>query len=254
MGGVVAYFRVLFSLLIGISAFALPAPARAQTGGTPTIDWSGVYLGLNGGYGWSQVDAEIGTSVRVDGWLGGGHVGIQGQFDRWVVGIEASYSLGELDGSRTIQFDGAPLKLDASISDLLLVTGRLGYAWSDRLAYIKAGYASADTEFSTTYLGAVATSKARLDGWTAGFGVERAITPNITVGLEYNYVDLGSKALAAPAGPIIVAAADMKIAPLVLDPPKPTKIEVDGLHTVFARLTYKFGGPPAAAPAHEPYK
>lgn len=239
-----AYFRFRFIVLSCLVTLGLSAPAKAQTGGTPTIDWSGLYVGLNGGYGWSSVDAGIGMDVRVDGWLGGGHVGVQGQFDRWVVGIEASYALGELDGSRTTIFDGAPLKLDASISDLLLVTGRLGYAWSDRLVYIKAGYASADVEFSTTYLRTVTTTNSRLDGWTAGFGVERAITQNILVGLEYNYVDLGSKSLAA-AAPVPLALLDM-------EPPKPTKIEVEGLHTVFARVTYKFGGPPAAQP--ESYK
>lgn len=237
----------------------MTAPVQAQQGSAPTADWSGPYLGLNGGYGWSRVDTGIGASVSVDGWLGGGHIGIQGQFDRWVLGIEASYSaIGELDGSRTIDFAGTPLRLEASISDLLLVTGRLGYAWSDRLAYIKAGYASADAEFSTSYLGATTTAKSRLDGWTAGFGVERAITPNIVIGLEYNYVDLGSKAFpVAAAAPVpLMAAAEAKVATLVVvqpDPPKPSKIEVDGLHTVFARLTFKFGGAPAAA-AHESYK
>lgn len=219
------------------------APAKAQSGSVPTVDWSGLYLGLNGGYGWSSIDVGIGPDVRVDGWLGGGHIGVQGQFDRWVLGIEAAYALGELDGSRTTDFDGAPLKIEASIRDLFLVTGRLGYAWADRLAYVKAGYASADAAYSTTYLGAIASAKTRLDGWTAGLGIERALTQNITVGFEYNYVDLGSKTLAAPASPTVPT-----VALLVFEPPKPTKIEVDGLHTVFARVTYKFGGAPAAQP------
>jgi outer membrane immunogenic protein len=237
-------FCFRFIGLVCLLILGAGSPARAQIGGAPTVDWSGPYLGLHGGYGWSNVDAGIGTDARVDGWLGGGHVGIQGQFDRWVVGIEASYSGGELDGSKTVIFDGAPLKLDASISDLFLVTGRLGYAWADRLAYIKAGYASADVEFSTTYLRDLATNNARLNGWTAGFGIERAITSNLVIGLEYNYVDLGSKSLAV-APPVAVAA-------LFLPPPKPTKIEVDGLHTVFARVSFKFGGPPPAPP--ESYK
>ncbi len=232
--------------------------ANAQSSTSPSIDWSGIYLGLNGGYGWSRIDTGRGADVRVDGWLGGGHAGIQGQFDRWVVGLEASYSAGELDGRRTIDGGGAPLRIDASISDLLLVTGRLGYAWNDRLAYVKAGYASADAELSTTFLGQTTTARSRLDGWTAGFGIERAITPNISIGLEYNYVDLGSKTFpVAAAGPVpLVALAETKVAAIVIEPtpPKPSKLEPEGLHTVFARVTFRFGGAPAAAARHESYK
>jgi outer membrane immunogenic protein len=216
------------------------------------VDWSGIYAGLNGGYGWASLGTEFGRSINADGWLGGGHIGIQRQFDRWVFGIEASYAFGSLDGDRTFDVSGNPLKLDAEISNLLLVTGRLGYAWSDRLAYVKGGYASADVEVQSTYLGTTTDAKSRLDGWTIGFGLERAITSRISIGIEYNYIDLESITVATPSAPPIVAAA-AKVAPaaLVVVPPKPSRIDPDDIHTVFARVTFRFGG---EEPRHTPYK
>jgi outer membrane immunogenic protein len=206
-----------------------------------TVDWSGLYAGVHGGYGWSKVDTGIG-GVAVDGWLGGGHLGIQRQLDRWVVGIEASYSFGNLDGHRTLSIGRDPIRLNAAVSDVLLLTGRLGYAWDDRLLYIKGGYASADVEVGTTNFGMTTQIQSRLDGWTVGFGLERLITPNIFIGVEYNYIDLGSKNIAAVAIPTSFVPEE---------PPKPSKIEPDGIHTVLARLAFKFGGPPAE---HIPYK
>jgi len=247
--GVKRLFLLPFVLMAGLAAMtpASSSDAAKDAPYTTAVDWSGLYAGIHGGYGWANVDTGLG-SVHVDGWLGGGHLGLQRQFERWVIGVEASYSFGELDGHRTISIGGDPMRLDAAISDLLLVTGRLGYAWDDRLLYIKAGYASADAEVGATFLGVATQAKSRLDGWTAGFGLERLITPNIAIGLEYNYIDLGSKSIAVAAPPIILAAP-MLVVPD--PPPKPSKIEPDGLHTVFARLTFKFGSAPTE---HVPYK
>ena len=238
-----------FAFLAGFVGIAPASSAEAPKDApfNTAVDWSGLYAGVHGGYGWSSVDTNLGN-LHVDGWLGGGHVGLQRQFDRWVVGIEASYSFGELDGSRTVAFGGNPLRLDAAISDLLLVTGRLGYAWDDRLLYIKAGYAAADVEVGSTYLGQTTQAKSRLDGWTAGFGLERMLTANIAIGLEYNYIDLGSKSIAVAAPPVILSAPMIAVPP---QPPKLSKIDPDEIHTVFARLTFRFGGPPAE---HVSYK
>ena len=248
MGGVTRLILLLFAVAAGL---ATSAPARSgdffkDTANGVAVDWSGLYAGVHGGYGWSNVDTGI-ANVHVDGWMGGVHLGLQRQFDRWVIGIEGSYSFGELDGHRTLTFAGNPLRLDAAISDLLLVTGRLGYAWNDRLLYVKAGYAAADVEIGATSFGVTTQARSRLDGWTAGFGLERMLTPNLVIGLEYNYVDLGSKSLGATV--ILNGAAPAAIVnPYV---PNLTKIDPDSIHTVFARLSYKFGGPPAE---HVPYK
>jgi outer membrane immunogenic protein len=242
-------FLVLFSL---VGALTAVVPARAgnieESSPGVSIDWSGLYVGLHGGYGWSRQDTGLGSDIHLDGWLAGGHLGLQRQFDRWVVGIEASYTGGDLDGSKTI---AGLADIKATVSDILMITGRLGYTWRDRLFYVKAGYASADVDLKITTLGGTFSSDWRADGWTAGIGFERHLTSNVTFGLEYNYIDLGSKnfTFSGGGGPVILAAA---VKDPYCPPDKPTsgRLDPDGLHTVLARLSFKFGG----EPDHIPYK
>ncbi len=245
-------FLVAFSLF---GAFAAAGPARAGNilddgGAGVSIDWSGLYLGLHGGYGWSRQDTGLGRDIHLDGWLAGGHLGLQRQFDRWVVGIEASYTGGDMDGSTTIGSGALAVDIASSISDLLMITGRLGYAWRDRLFYVKGGYASADVDLSITTPGGIYSSSSRLDGWTAGFGFERMITRNVSFGLEYNYLDLGGKniSFSGGGGPVTLAAVVDPYCP----PPKPTSghLDPDGIHTVMARLSFRLGD----EPQHVPYK
>lgn len=237
---IIATFSVLGGLL---ASGAAHSSGLGNDIDPKTIDWSGFYVGAHGGYGWSSVDTGL-ANVDVDGWLAGGHAGIQRQFDRWVLGIEASFSGGELNGQRTID-SGGPLLLKTAVSDLLLVVGRVGYTWGDRLVYVKGGYAAADVEVSSTQFGTTTTEKSRHDGWTAGIGLERMLTPNLILGIEYNYIALDGKSLGTPGGPIPIAAQSY-----IYNPPTPTRSDPDDIHTVFARLSLKLGG----EPPHVPYK
>jgi outer membrane immunogenic protein len=94
---------------------ALKAPPPAPP---PVQDWSGIYVGLEGGYGWGKenfnpafdpfffstffpddiVDASIG-SVSQSGWLFGGFVGAQKQWGSWVLGIEADFDAADIKGT-----------------------------------------------------------------------------------------------------------------------------------------------------------
>jgi outer membrane immunogenic protein len=239
--------------LFGIFAAADPAEAgNVFDDSSPgiAVDWSGPYLGLHAGYGWTRQDAGLGQDIDANGWLMGGHLGLQRQFDRWVVGIEASYTGSDMDGATTIGSGALAVNIATSVSDLLMITGRLGYAWRDRLFYVKGGYASAEVDFAITTPGGNFSSSSRFDGWTAGFGVERMITRNVSFGLEYNYIDLGGKNLSfsGGGGPVALAA--------VVDPycPPPTPVsghlDPDGIHTIMARLSFKIGD----EPEHIPYK
>jgi outer membrane immunogenic protein len=79
------------------------------------------------------------------------------------------------------------------MSDLVMVTPRVGFAWGPMHIYGKGGYASADVEFEAfaTNLGVItATSRAREHGWTAGAGFEYAIWQNLVLGIQYDFVTL----------------------------------------------------------------
>jgi outer membrane immunogenic protein len=102
----------------------------------PVQDWSGIYVGLEGGYGWgkqnfsnfdpffsNKVEGEFCSplarssddksitfncgpnaaigSVSQSGWLFGGHVGAQKQWGSWVLGIEADFDAADIKGSST---------------------------------------------------------------------------------------------------------------------------------------------------------
>jgi hypothetical protein len=72
----------------------LPPPMQSD------MEWTGFYVGLNGGYGWSQAlsisIAEPATDTNLtrssnmpSGFVGGGQVGYNWQSGHWVFGFEA---------------------------------------------------------------------------------------------------------------------------------------------------------------------
>lgn len=244
-----AFVRSIIAVLSLVGVFSGSAPARAESESASgiSIDWSGLYAGLHGGYGWTRLDSGLGKDIDVDGWLAGGHVGLQRQFDRWVVGIEASYTGGDMDGSATI---AGLADVKATVSDILMVTGRLGYAWRDRLFYVKGGYASADVDMKITTLGGTFSSDWRSNGWTAGIGFERHLTRNVSIGLEYNYIDLGAKTFtfSGGGGPVILSSVKDPYCPP--DKPVSGRLDPDGIHAIMARVSFRLGD----EPEHVPYK
>ena len=156
---------------------AYVAPAYAN--------WSGFYIGLNGGYGWGKSEWDVpAVSPDPKGALYGGTLGYNFQTGTWVWGLEGD-------------FDGTSIKGDASCGATTcttklpwLATGRLrlGYAgWSNWLPYITGGGAYGEVKAET---GAGSTNKDKF-GWTAGAGIEWAFLANWSVKVEYLYVDLG---------------------------------------------------------------
>jgi len=288
-------FGVLRSALSAAALVATLALAPAAHAGSLkddsgiVVDWSGAYAGIHVGAAWSQIDTELTdpvllvflldalggpTSARhdVDGFLAGGHVGIQRQFGRWVIGAEASFSGGKLDGRATsdfggnINFGGGSFEWDGTssteskISALLTVVGRLGYAWDRWHAYAKGGFASAeidvrastDVDFAfcgiacipLASIGGAYSSSERHNGFVLGAGLEYMITPNVVFGLEYSYTDLeakthnGSTSLSVNGAPLGTVDSRMRVDP-------------EAIHAVSARLSFKFGGP---AETYETYK
>lgn len=187
------YFR-LFALVAVALPFAIPAmaadlvyeqpapPADLQT--NATYDWSGFYLGAQGGYSWNTA-TFLGSDRALDSGSAGGHAGYNFQHGNVVYGIENDFNYNFGSGS-----DETKVEWNAS------GRARVGYAWDRTLFFATGGVAAAGGKVDIPGIG----KDDILIGWTAGGGVERAVTDNILVRGEYRYSDFGSKDFGSEVG------------------------------------------------------
>ena len=182
--------------LSAASAFAadIPRPApvyKAPAYVAPMYNWSGAYIGINGGYAWgnSSWDGLFGGSAKVSGGLVGATLGYNWQMagSPLVLGIEGDIDWTNIRGSFTnaVCVGGCQTQNNW----LGTVRARAGYAIDRFMPYVTGGLAVGDIQVNPPVLGGTNATKA---GWTAGAGVEAMIAPNWTAKLEYLYVDLGS--------------------------------------------------------------
>jgi len=182
------------------------------------FSWRGFYVGLHAGYGWGDGDHAITGSPfwatgpdgsgafaqDLSGRVVGGHAGYNFTSGPFVFGAEASISGGGLGENGTITpFFPASDRWAVEVDWYATLTGRIGYAFDRVLIYAKGGYAGgeidsrvADSVFAFAGACTAGTCKAGASewhhGWTAGGGLEYAVLRNLVLGIEYNYVDLGS--------------------------------------------------------------
>lgn len=177
------------------SAADLPVKARPAMTPVPAFSWTGIYVGLNAGYGWGDTSGTLFAGApgnpNIGGPLAGGQIGGNYQFaNNIVIGIEADYQWADIDGSSTTL---AGVVRTAEVERFGTVRGRLGFAWDRWLAYVTGGYAFGAKTNLTIGPAALVTSSSTLDGWTAGVGVEYAFAPNWSAKLEYLHIDLNDK-------------------------------------------------------------
>lgn len=149
------------SLLASAIFFAAGGTALAQ--GAPAYNWSGFYVGGHAGFGWQDVDGifdqggapggpyDLGD-FDVDGFVGGGHAGVNAQWNWAVVGIEGDVSFAAAEDT----FAGSPLagstiEVSDELDLLASVRGRVGIAWNNLLVYGTAGVGYAEYEFTSTF-------------------------------------------------------------------------------------------------------
>jgi len=226
---------------ITLTQFALAAdiPVKAPPLGTPLspINWTGFYLGGNAGGAWSTTDWTFFNGATFEpisqsgsSWIAGGQIGYLYQFNsNWVAGIEASWSGTNLKET-SLSMGVADRLRQSKITDLVLVTGRLGYAFYNWLGYIKGGYANSKIDFKTfvASTGLTSTSSSDRDGgWTVGAGIEYAFNPYVSAGVEYNFarLNIGDRNQAVNAG--------------FVTPETVTSAHAD-IQTVWARLNVRF--------------
>ena len=234
---------------IGLVAMAAPAvaadlPARTYTKAPPPVvmpvyDWSGFYIGGNGGWGesrncWGIV--PLAGAVIPDGCLSksggllGGQVGYRWQTGGMVFGLEALGDWANINGSHISVFNSA-FTTGTSLDGLGLFTGQIGYAWNATLLYLKGGAAvTSNSAFINSTLGGVGIASASSTRWggTVGIGGEYGFSPNWTVGIEYDHLFMGSaNNTFSVANPLLAGALN--------------RISQD-VDMVTLRVSYKFGG------------
>jgi outer membrane immunogenic protein len=215
------------ALTFGGHAFAADMPVKAPPAAVPSFSWTGCYLGGHIGVGGSHdvfsdptgtLFGPAGSSIGVgsrDGALGGAQAGCDYEFaNNWVIGLAGDFSWAHITGQDTDPFfagkGGNTITLNSKTDKLASATGRLGYAWDHLLVYGKGGAAWAHDQYSIQNLvsyngifcfaggGFVACNPAGSDtrvGWTAGFGLEWAITNNWSALLEYDHYGFGTKSV-----------------------------------------------------------
>ena len=193
---------------------ALLAAAPSLAAGPLNGSWAGCYVGGSAGGGWGQksfADGDISgttligpnTTVSFDtsGFLVGGQIGCNHEFaPSWIVGIEGSFSAGDISGNGQTSYWSSPNgALTAKTAWIASLTGRVGHSWDKWLAYAKAGAAWADDKYTSTYTPGWTGSETR-SGWTLGVGLEWAYADNWSARLEYDYFDFGTSNVAFTGG------------------------------------------------------
>jgi outer membrane immunogenic protein len=227
--------------LVAISA-AAPASAadlaaRPYTKAPPMMaalyDWSGFYIGINGGGGTSRNSWDLvggGPEGRHDATGGtvGGQVGYRWQTGPVVFGIEAQGNWADFKGDN-VSLVFAPDRNRTKIDAFGLFTGQIGYAWNNVLLYAKGGAAITDNKYdiiSGLGGGVLASTSNTRWGGVVGAGLEYGFAPSWSVAFEYDHLFMDRQNVN------FVGAAFTQTDSI--------KQDVD-LFT--ARLNYKFGGP-----------
>jgi outer membrane immunogenic protein len=186
---------VVFSSVVSVSAADLPRPAYkapAYLSPAPIFSWTGLYVGVHGGYGWSKFTGSgtFGVSdVTAKGWLGGGQIGYNYQIGQFVLGAEADAAWANVKYDTPLFAGTLTLKNDYFIT----AAARLGYAFDRYLVYGKVGGAwTRDKWDGTDGTGGTVTGDFTRSGWMLGAGVEYALWNNWSAKLEYNYLMFGS--------------------------------------------------------------
>ena len=232
-------------IVLGAAAPAVAADlaARPYTKAPAMIaavyDWSGFYIGANGGWGSSRSSWDFLPGVvtfgegshDASGGTVGGQVGYRWQAGTWVFGVEAQGNWADFKGSNISLFN-ATVRNESRIDAFGLFTGQVGYAANNVLFYVKGGAAVTSNDYrrfvaATNTLFAASNDDTRWGG-TVGVGLEYGFAPNWSFGVEYNHLFMQDRTLAftTPGG---LFAGNARV-----------DQDVD---LVTARLNYKFGGP-----------
>src|SRR6478672_3576733 len=206
----------LLALGVAAPASAADLAARPYTKAPPPMvaaiyDWSGFYIGANGGWGSSHKCWDVtnfpGTTVvpifregchDATGGTAGGQIGYRWQASNWVFGLEAQGNWADFSGSNVSLFIPRWTN-NSKIEAFGLFTGQVGYAWNNVLWYVKGGAAVTDDKFrgtvTTTPVAGVLFDSANDTRWggVVGTGLEFGFAPNWSLAVEYDHLFMGNR-------------------------------------------------------------
>ena len=246
------------------SAGAADLAARPYTKAAPIVaaayDWSGFYMGANGGWAssrkcWDLTEAQdfgVPTAVipadhegchDASGGTAGGQVGYRWQSAAFVFGLEAQGNWADLTGSNTsLPLAFGPFVTNRTHVDAFgLFTGQIGYAWNNALLYVKGGAAVVRDKYEGSFTaGGIVFDTARETRWggVVGVGLEYGFTPNWSFAVEYDHLFMGSKDVV-----LLGTGGAIGLAPGAYSRTDRIGQDVD---MVTARVNYRFGGPVVA--------
>jgi outer membrane immunogenic protein len=173
-----------------------PPPTKAPVV-VPAYNWTGFYMGINGGYGFGRSTWDgLPASFDVNGGMVGGQLGYNWQFGQFVYGLEGDGDWTHLRG--TANFADCNAGCQTRNDFLATARGRLGIAADRWLPYVTGGLAVGDIKASVPDF-ATGIDKTNA-GWTVGGGLEFALSGNWTAKAEYLYVDLGHAGCSVDCG------------------------------------------------------
>ncbi len=189
--------RVLAAAFAGIAALGMVSAASAADlliNNGPTYDsvspagaWDGLWLGAFGGFGWGTVhdtnDAMLPTQTDFDA-------------DGWLLGVNATANfslgngivLGAITDVAWSNISGEVTDHSYSVDWQASARAKVGYDAGTFLPYLTAGLAVAGATFDEDG----AEDSQMHVGWTAGAGVDVALTESINLTAEYRYSDYGT--------------------------------------------------------------
>jgi len=172
-----------------------PPPTRAPVV-VPPYNWTGFYIGINGGYGFGRSKWDgLPATLDVNGGMVGGQLGYNWQFGQFVYGVEGDGDWTDLRGTNVAN---CPFAFCKTRNDFLATArGRFGFAADRWLPYVTGGLAVGNIRATVPDLAGIDKTNA---GWTVGGGLEFALSGNWTAKAEYLYVDLGNANCSALCG------------------------------------------------------
>jgi outer membrane immunogenic protein len=204
-----AVFAALGSATALAADLSSPGYSKAPMLVDPAANWSGFYVGINGGGGlangaFTDMDDFLSASDKHQTGFGtaGGQVGYNWQMRSFVLGVEGDLNYMSTNSSHAIAFafssgpsgfnSSTTLKLDAFAS----VRARAGLAVDNTLLYVTGGPAWGHSDSSVRFLRSnpLSNSYNSIDnewrlGFAAGAGVEHMLTQNLVLRAEYLYLD-----------------------------------------------------------------